>query len=134
MLWKDRERVAEWVRVRIPYITSWGEWYEAIGLQRDGVLIGGCVYNFYTVSDIAISVASDGSGHWLTRDFLRAVFGYPFNQLKVRRLTSYIASRNAASLRFNAKLGFTTEGILRHALPDDDLILRGMLRSECRYI
>jgi RimJ/RimL family protein N-acetyltransferase len=133
IVWNERERVAEWARQRIPHIRSWGEWYQAIGLER-GALCAAVVYNLYSDADIAIHIASDGSRKWLNRAFLKVAFGYPFNQLKVRRLTGLVPARNVAAQAFDEHLGFRREGVIRHGMPDDDVILYGMLRAECRFI
>jgi RimJ/RimL family protein N-acetyltransferase len=133
ILWDARDRVGEWVRQRIPEIgPSWGEWYQAIGLEEEGKLIAGVVYNLYSGADIAMHVA--GEGRWLRRQFTQAAFGYPFLQLKTRRVTSYTGSRNETSIRLQMGLGFEYEGRMRHALPDDDVLIFGLLKEHCRYL
>lgn len=134
IVWDKREVVGDWVRQRIKYVNSWGEWYQAIGFARNGELVGGVVYNLYSGHDIAIHVASDGTRRWVNRENLRATFGYPFCQLKVNRLTGYVPAKNADARRFDEHLGFIYEGTLREALPDDDIAVYGMLRRECRFI
>lgn len=129
----DRERVGAWAAERIPYVTTWGDWYQAIGLERDGELIAATVYNFYSGSSIAMSFAAVPGRRWLTRAYLATIFRYPFVQLGVRRVTGFIASRNTNSIRFAEHLGAKREGLMRDALPDDDLLVYGLLRSECRY-
>lgn len=133
ILWDARDRVGDWVRQRIPEIgPSWGEWYQAIGLEDDGKLIAGVVYNLYSGADIAMHVA--GEGRWLRREFTHAAFGYPFHQLKTRRVTSYTGSRNEKSIKLQMGLGFEYEGRMRHALPDDDVLIFGLLKEHCRYL
>jgi RimJ/RimL family protein N-acetyltransferase len=129
----ERRRVGEWVRERVALSQGWGEWYSAIGLERDGELVAGVVYNYYSVYDIAMHVASDGSRRWMTKDFLRAVFSYPFVQLGCKRVTGYVLSRNTAARRFDEHIGFVREGVMRQAGGDDDVIVYGMLESECRW-
>lgn len=81
-----------------------------------------------------MAVASDASGHWLSRDLLRAVFRYPFLQLGLRRVTARIEADNAAALRLDEHLGFKREGVQRQQFGDTDCVLMGMLREECRWI
>ena len=54
----------------------------------------------------------------------------------MHRIYQYILvpAKNKAALRFDLHLGFKQEGIIRNALPDDDIILLGMLKSECIYL
>lgn len=131
----DRERVGEWVAERIGIKESWGEWFQALGLERDGELVAGVVYNFYSVgNDIAMHVASDGSRRWMTKSFLRAVFHYPFVKLGVRRVTGYVPASNEAAQTFDEHIGFVREGVMREAAHGEDVIVYGMLRSECKYV
>lgn len=127
-------RFGEWAKTRIPYVESWGEGHQVIGLESDGEIQAACIYNCYSGADIAIHIAAVPGRRWLTRSYLRTCFIYPFIQLGVRRLTGYVPSRNADALRLDLHLGFKQEGVMRHALWDDDLIVLGMLRSECRWL
>lgn len=130
----QRERVGEFVQALQPHVESWGAWYQAIGLENDdGDLISGVVYNLYSGADIAMHVAGVGP-NWLSRSYLRAAFTYPFVQLGCRRVSGFVPASNAAARRFDEHVGFQREGLMRHALPDDDIIVYGMLREECRWI
>ncbi|HLV15988.1 MAG TPA: GNAT family protein [Pseudomonas sp.] len=106
----------------------------AIGQSRNGVINAVVVFDAFTACDMNMHVASDGTGHWLTRELLVHAFAYPFITCKRRRVTLLIASRNTKSLRFASHLGFRYEGYFRHAMPDDDIVALGMLREHCRYI
>ena len=132
LLLADKERVGAWAAERIPGVDTWGDWYEAIGLEHDGKIVAAAVYTDHIGAGITMNVAIDCGGRWMTKEALRAVFRYPFRQLGCRRVTALIASRNAASRRITEKLGFHQEGVMRAGLEDDDLIVYGMLREECR--
>jgi RimJ/RimL family protein N-acetyltransferase len=107
----------------------------AIGITRDGEISGVVVFDNFTVGSCCVSVASDGSRRWITRELLIRVFAYPFIQLGYRRLTALVAASNADSLNFCRAFGWTREGVLRRGAPDgDDLVVFGMLREECRYL
>ena len=80
-------------------------------------------------------IAAVPGRRWMTRDFLRVAFRYPFWQLGCRRVTGYVPASNADALRFDLHLGFVQEGRMREALPDgEDVIVLGMLRNECRWL
>lgn len=128
----ERDRCAEWARQRIPHVPSWGEWCEAIGLEEDGELLAVVVFNLYSSADIAMHIAAVPGRRWMTREFLRVAFRYPFVQLGCRRVSGYVPASNADAQRFDEHLGFQREGLMRHALPDDDIIVYGMLREEAR--
>lgn len=129
----EKERCAAMLFGALPYVRSLDNFYEAIGLEEDGDLIAVVVYNLFSGADISMHVAAVGGRRWMTREYLKAVFRYPFVQLGVRRVSGFVPSRNADAIRFNEHLGFQREGVMRHALPDDDVIVFGMLKEECRF-
>ncbi|MEN6526405.1 MAG: GNAT family protein, partial [Candidatus Polarisedimenticolia bacterium] len=111
---------------------AWAE-YTTIGLERNGELVGGVVFECFTGTNANIHVAGSGS-YWMTRVFLFAVFGYAFNQLKLKRLTGYVEAANTRALGFNRKLGFTQEAVLKDAVPSGDVMIMCMRREDCRFI
>lgn len=105
---------------------------KSIGLVTDGKIRAVTLYDNFSECDCNIHIASDGSGHWLSRQYLNISFYVPFVQWNLRRVTGLVPAKNEKALRFDLHLGFEREGYLRQALPDDDLIILGMLRE--RYI
>lgn len=91
-------------------------------------------FDRFTGNDCCMHIASDGTKKWLTPRYLFECFCYPFLQNKQTRVTGLVPARNVAALQFDQKLGFKHEGVLRCGLPDDDLIVLGMLAQECRFI
>jgi RimJ/RimL family protein N-acetyltransferase len=134
LITQDRKRCADWVQARIPNILEWGDWYQAIAMERNGEIIAGAVYNHYNRVDIQIHIAFRDR-HSLTRQCVRAAFGYPFNQLKCQRITAEIDAANTASRRFTEHIGFRYEGRRRRALPNGgDLVIYGLLVEECPWV
>lgn len=105
----------------------------AIGLERDGVLIAGAVFDNYRGASICVHVASEGS-HWLTRDFLRAVFSYAFDTAAVHKVIGPVDSYNTQARRFDEHLGFVLEATLSGASTNGDLCLYTMTRQQCRFL
>lgn len=133
ILWNDRERVSAYVTPRVD-AEQFRE-YQALGLEREGDLVAGVVFDNKTSIGIMMHVASNGSRHWLTPEFLCACFSYPFVQEKLNRVTGLVRADNVEAQRFDEHLGFKREGKLRAACTDGtDLIVYGMLKSECRFI
>lgn len=118
---------------RIPHVDDWGQ-YEAIGLVRDGEIIAATIYNHYTGPNVMTSIAGAPGRRWMTRAYLGAIFRYPFLQLRVRRITALVETCNSDSRRLVEHMGFTVEGLMRHAAVDDDLLVYGMLRQDCRFL
>lgn len=136
IVWDDPERVMRWVACRVlDDKTSEFHGYSAIGLEREGDLVAGIVYDYHTGPSVNASIASDGSRHWMTPEYLAAIFCYPFQQLGCNRITVFVRTDNKDSQRFVKHLGFKQEGLLRAACTDGtDAIVYGILKSECRFI
>jgi RimJ/RimL family protein N-acetyltransferase len=123
-----------WAQDRIGVRWPWNN-ATAIMLFDAELLLACTVYADYDGGNILMHIASDGSRRWLTRDFLRECFAYPFEQLHCRRVTGLVAASNTAALKFDAHLGFKPEGRMRQAAQDgSDLLILGMLRHECRHL
>jgi RimJ/RimL family protein N-acetyltransferase len=107
----------------------------AIGLESDGELVAGVVFDQYTKASVSMHVAALEGRNWLTRDYLTCCFAYAFIQLGVNRVTGLVRMDNTQAQKFDEHLGFVREGVLRKACKDGtNIILYGMLRDECRFI
>ena len=106
----------------------------AMGMEIDGKLVVVTLYNHFTTTNCNMHVVSDGSRRWCSRDFLAHAFAYPFIQLNLRRVTAMVPAKNMAALMLDLRLGFKPEGRMVEALDDDDLVVLGMLRRDCKWI
>lgn len=107
----------------------------AIGVESNGELIAGVVFDGYTEAGMNIHVAALEGRHWLSKEFLYAVFAYPFIQLKCNRVTGLVRADNFKAQKLDEHLGFVKEGLIRQGCSDKtDMILYGMLKEECRWI
>lgn len=126
----DDERVGRWLLDRIDYVEGWQPGHKCIGYEKDGQVMAAAVFENYTGHDIDVSIGVEKGN----RKFLRAVFAYPFKQLGCRRLSCEVRTKDKATQRFVQNAGFVVEGRKRDATPSSDLILYGMVRSECRFL
>lgn len=131
ILGKDID-VARWVADHIPHVDEFKD-LAAIGVERDGKLIGGVVFHEYRGNDIQMSCAAT-SKRWLTEGTLRAMFAYPFITLNCERVSAFTPKRNSHTRRFLERLGFVEEGNMRRGFGSDDCIIYGMLKDECKWI
>jgi RimJ/RimL family protein N-acetyltransferase len=106
----------------------------AIGLQENGELIAGVLYDNYNGRSISMHVASNGTGAWMTREYLRVCFDYPFNQLGVNVIIGLVDSENLAARKFDEALGFKLEHSVPNAGPKGDLLLYSMTAAQCRFL
>ncbi len=128
----DPVRVWQYVRKQLPVPGSSG--MRGIGLERDGELIAGVLYEGWNGVNTWMHVATTPGKKW-TAAYLRYCFYYPFVELGCKRVSGYVEASNAAARRFDEHLGFRPEAILKGAAADGgDVILYVMWREECRYV
>lgn len=125
-------RVFNFVNSLMPVHTSEG--LKGIGLEKDGELIAGVLYEGFNGHNVWMHVAANDDGHWLNRRFLRAAFEYPFEQLELKRVSGFVAASNERARRFDEHLGFELEATLSGAAHDGgDALVYVMWRDKCRF-
>lgn len=102
-------------------------------LSSSGDILGVVVYDRFTTTGVELSVASV-SPRFLTKDFLDAVFHYPFVTCGKTRVTAVIEEDNHRAMRLNTGLGFVSEAKLKCWYGNKDGIILRMLRDECRWV
>jgi hypothetical protein len=116
----------------MPNFIGWSGAYQAIGYERHGELKGAVVYTNASPTNVVASIVLAVP---FTRRFLYCVLWYPFEQLKVRRITAMVEEWNTKSICLCEHLGFRVEGRLRQAAQNGgDVIVMGLLKSDCRFL
>jgi RimJ/RimL family protein N-acetyltransferase len=106
--------------------------YTAMAAVKDGKVLGAVLYINYRGPTIEMACA--GEPGWLTRENLRGFFAYPFEHLKVRRVTGIVHRKNKHARSINERLGFKLEGVCRHGFEDGDACVYGLIKQDCRWI
>lgn len=120
------DRVARFVGERVGAIIF--PPFTAMGIERDGEIIGGAVFNCFTGHDVEATVAGRG---W-TRAFFKAVGAYVFDQLGCVRMQFTTDQETVAALA--ERLGGKREGVLRDKFGHGrDGIVIGVLAQEYRF-
>lgn len=104
-----------------------------IGRQEGERLLAVAGYDNFTGHSVEM-FAAGFTRHWPSRNYLKAAFDYPFNQLQCRRVTGLCDASDPRAIAMHEKVGFKREGLIREGLGDSDIIVFGMLKSECRWI
>lgn len=132
LVFNENERCGAWILERMPYVESLAPGHQTIGLEVGGELSAVAVFEHYTGHDIDVGLAIEGAR--VTPGLVRATFRYVFDQLACRRLSCEVATKNLRMRSIVERMGFVMEGVKRNGVPGDDLVVFGMLRSECRYL
>lgn len=113
-----------------------GKWYKgrgkALGNVLNGKLVSGSLYQDFNGVNVVCHMF--GEGNWATRDYLHAIFDYPFNVMGVRRITAPIHSANKRCISMVQKMGFELEATLHQENPDGDLLIFKLLKEKARYL
>ena len=129
----DFERVFGFVAPRTNLALAQG--MRALGLERDGRLVAGVVFEGINGFNAWMHVAAEPGARWMNRAFLRACFAYPFEQLRLRRVSGYVAASNTQARGFDEQLGFVQEATLAGAAADgSDVLIYVMRRENCRFL
>lgn len=141
ILYDAHKELSDWVSLGVLGVSGvYDNSSKAIGHVKDGRLIAAVTYNnFRTRPDGSIFTLEMGiysiDKSWATRQYLRAVFEFPFSQLGLERVSTACSAANEGVMKFNEKLGFVREGYHTGAWPmGGDSISFGMLRNQCRWI
>ena len=132
MLILDFDHVAPWVsgHVGCP-IPSFGG--GAIGWERDGQLVCGVMYEHYTGPCITATIVVE-QGAIITKEFVHAIFHYPFVHLKCEQMLAYIADDNLKSKSLVEHMGFYEVARIGGVFPEGAMLIYMMKRGMCRFL
>ena len=123
--------VIEWVANRCEADPRCAQ--SAIGWTRDNELTCGVFYEHHTGKSITATIAV-APGAVFPKDFLWAIFDYPFVQLGVWKMLAYVAEANYKSQALVEKMGFVKEAVISDYYPDGDLFIYSMTKQQCRFL
>jgi RimJ/RimL family protein N-acetyltransferase len=126
------EGIAEWVCKQTQNDFFPGA-FQGIGIVKDGEIVCGVAFDGFNGSSIQIHVALK-PGEKMTREWLRAVFDYPFNQLKVKKIIGIVDSGNPQALRFDKHIGFEEVAVIKDAARYGDIHILTMTPEQCKFL
>jgi RimJ/RimL family protein N-acetyltransferase len=99
----------------------------AIGIERNGQVVAGAVFGFYTGTDIEITIAAEP--RYFTRGFMRAMAHYVYQQSGCIRASFMTELPHVVTVL--RKAGAAIEGVKRNAYgPGRDGVMLGLLKEE----
>jgi len=106
---------------------------QCIGQIKDGNLVAVAGYTNFMPNACEMHIGSVGE-HWASRDFLWAVFDYPFKKLGVKVILGQICADNTEALKLNRHLGFKVVAEIPDAHMNGDLVIMAMRKEDCRFL
>ncbi|HEV7321589.1 MAG TPA: GNAT family N-acetyltransferase [Ensifer sp.] len=116
--------IADFVSAHIPGCSRGFADFTTMGVLDNAALVAGVVYHNYApeAGVIELSAAST-SKRWLTRPVLRAMFGYPFDEIGCQMIVLRVSERNAGMIAIAERFGFSPHRIPRLRGRDEAEIL-----------
>ena len=122
--------VAKWAGERLG--CSFIPPFEAVGiLNRNGQRIGAAILNDHADRNIELTAYGPGA---FSRHVCVWLAHYCFIQNNCRRVTTRTAASNLYVRKLLEHYGWAKEGTLREWYDDDDAIIYGLLRGDCRFL
>jgi len=92
------------------------------------------VYNGLDEKNMGISIGTS-TPKWCTKVSLKLIFGFPFIQLDLNRVTAVVRETNNKSRSLVERLGFILEGEMKNFYETgESAMLYGLQRSDCRWV
>jgi RimJ/RimL family protein N-acetyltransferase len=114
-VWDHPQEVADFVSIGLWGVPGRFSNYQGLGFatETSGIIAGVVYHNFDPCSGAIELSAFSSRRDWLNRSRLRAVFAYPFEQLRVRICVARISEHNTRTLRIWRAFGASL-----HTIPD----------------
>ena len=124
----NASEVGPWVAKKI-----FGPWNgsPAIGLERNGEMVAGVIYENWNRRSVTCHIAIQGL---MTPAYLGAIFHYPFIFLGVDKIIAPVSEGNEESIRLCRKMVFTEECRIKDAHPEGSILIYTMEREDCKYL
>lgn len=111
--------VANWVQANVPGCAPFFN-PTSIGFVEDGALVAGVVYTNWTPQAGVIEMSAAAiSPRWICPVSIKAMFGYPFDQLECQMVVLRVSERNERMVSIAKRFGFEGHLIPRLRGPDE---------------
>ena len=122
------EYVAQWTMQNIGRFT---EGMEAVGWEKDGILIAGTAFEDFNGNNMFGHQRIDANP---PREYWFQVANYIFNIAGVKRFTATVEADNHKAIKLNKHIGFVIEATLKDAGRNGDLLIMTLWPENCRML
>lgn len=99
--------------------------------DQDGKIIAAIVYDNWDDWGVEVTIATDGTKRWATRDYLAKGYSYPLETCGKLRMTMVTAMSNTAAINMHKALNHPVEGVLRDWFgPGQDALIYGFTKQD----
>lgn len=104
-----------------------------VGQVLGGELRAVVVYCNFQGESCNTHICSVGT-NWLNKEYLRFIFEYPFEILKLKVILGIIDGTNKKSLKLSRHLGFVDVATIPDAHKNGDLVILTMRPHQCKWL
>ena len=101
----------------------------AIGLEREGQIVAGVIYESFMDTTITCHIAVAGR---MNKTFIAAIFDYPFRVCNVDKIIAPVIADNDKSINLVQNMGFTEEARIKRS--NGDMIFFTLLKDKCKFL
>jgi len=102
-------------------------------MDDDNTLVAGAISEGYNTVSITAHIWI-AEGRQPSKDWMAAIFDYPFNHLGVHKIVGRVYSGNDQAVKLDEKFGYVLEATIKDFCPDGDLLIYTMTREQCRIL
>ena len=126
---QDHARVGAWMQAQ--GAGYWRDGATCIGLEREGAIVAGAMFDYYNGASIFAHIAIAGR---ITKEWLWFICHYPFEQLRCNVVIGLVSQSNDAAQQFDEHFGFRPALTIPRADPSGDLIIYTLRKEDCRFL
>ena len=131
MIVTDFDRVSEWLAEKTDCtIPRQGV---CIGWTRDDVLTHGAMFEGFTQRSVEATIAA-APGAVMPKEFLFAIFHYPFKVLEAYKIVAKIEETNWRSINRVERMGFKREARIEDVFPSGAMVIYTLTVDDCRWL
>jgi len=105
-----------------------------VSIKPDGEPLAGVVFEGYN-QQVILAHIWIAQGTKPEREWLAAIFDYPFNRLRVKKIVGQVKSNNESAMKLDMSFGFKHEATIKDYFEEGvDLNLLTLVREDCRVL
>ena len=133
MIVTDTRAIAPWIMQRAE--CSIASDATTIGwVNSEGILTAATMYEHWTGPTVTATIAIE-PGTVVAKEFIAAIFAYPFDQLKCKQILAFVAEENVASIAFLERCGFKVTATVPDVFEGDEAMrIYCLKREDCRFL
>lgn len=129
----DIQNAISTIETMLPDISGWDSSRAyAVKIMKNGQLKAIVMYTNFTGENCEMHIASN-SPDWCSRSVLHDLFWYPFEVLKVNRVSAITKRLDIKLHSFLQRIGFEYEGVMKEFFHNDDAVMWGMVKRHCPW-